>query len=862
MQTGQLDQDLLEDSQNVRTIPHGIPEMSHCLVSTDPRDLTLRRLAGYLLVLLFIAGTVFLGVRIRQQDLSMRQIIAHQLALQSGSALDANPKLGLLLAIEAVNLTKEHNGSWAPSAEQALRNALEDNPIPGIPLVTKDDHLEWQSEYVSIPVDILAFSPDGRWLATEQGGYTLSLFDLQDPFSQPIALSTFGAGWSGITGVAFSPEGRWIALNSDDGIVRIWDIHAIAKDPIILNLSDYHACCLSGSASFSPDEKEIALGSDGEIYFWDLDHLEAKPVALSQDGHIASLAYSPDKKWLLAGSDSSTKLWNLGTRESIDLPDVGVSEVLFSADHRWLAYRTSYTGKLVNLRRPRGTPIPLGNDVVTISFSQDSKSLLVGSWEKGLQARDLANPGMRMETLLEQETMGYWMAISPDIRWAASIQGNSVSLYTLHSPFSTPVVIHTGDSHVHNLAFSADGRWLATGLYSGEVILWDLEAVFMEPLVLDGHSANIKGALYSPDGSRMLSFSEAETTLLWDLNQPGTSVSRLSGHAQEITTAAFSPDGRWLATGSKDKTIRLWQVSDLTARPMILTGHTAEVRILAFSPDGHWLATGGSDARILLWDPNDSTGEPVVLRGHEVAVWLLAFSPDGRWLASSGPDRDVLLWDMQALQSRPRTLVGHRHTITTMRFSPDGTWLAAGGNDGSAVIWNMENLSAAPMQLGGHYIAVESLAFDPTSTWLITGSWDPWIGVWNIKHPLAEPLKLYKSGSRFGSGTRSIAFSPNGRWLAVDGDDEVASWIWDFQNLSLEPKPLQAGQDQSPFFVSFSPDGDQLLTASRETVRIWTMEIDELLSMGCRSAGRNLTQAEWKQYFPYEPYRKTCEQWP
>ncbi|SDY98843.1 WD domain-containing protein, G-beta repeat-containing protein [Amycolatopsis xylanica] len=309
---------------------------------------------------------------------------------------------------------------------------------------------------------------------------------------------------------------------------------------------------------------------------------------------------------------------------------------------------------------------------------------------------------------------------------------------------------------------------------------------------LEGHTQVVGSVAFSPDGRVLATGSFDHTAALWDISDSAhpRKLSDLTGHADLVTTVAFSADGRSVATSGRDNTIRLWDVSD-PRKPALLNvfkGHTDTVYMVKFSPDGRFLATGSYDKTARLWDVKDPA-RSTVLTGHTLSVKPVAFSPDGHVLATGSDDRTIRLWDVSD-PLRPSSLTvlkGHTDLVASLVFSPDGRTLATGANDHTARLWDVRD-PRQPLELAtlsGHSDIVSSVAFSNDGRRLSTASFDHTARIWDVSD-LRHPVDLTTLTGHAGA-VNSTAFSPDGRLVATASDDHTAQ-LWDTDLARVEAK--------------------------------------------------------------------------
>jgi WD40 repeat protein len=438
------------------------------------------------------------------------------------------------------------------------------------------------------------------------------------------------------------------------------------------------------------------------------------------------------------------------------------------------------------------------------------------------------------------------VAVSPDgSRVAAASIENSVRLWNLHSQRPLAALELT---NVSELAFSADGRWLACLSRRKWIKLvdgWTLQSVATvdhaalacafaadsqslytaDPTqvrrwrVPDGQEIERKSfelntnAITSRAGNEQMAVAPDGGAVAWGSLDGGIRVWTLTNDTlyaafpREGQTLlfrlSFSPDGQTLAAGYTDGSVRLWSLPD---RRLLhtLQGHTAFVSVLAFSADGKRLATASYDQTIALW--NTITGMQITyLMGHRDEVIALAFCPGGQRLISSSRDGSIRVWDARA-KMRSASAQSFPFLAPGCALSPDGRTALMSSFENKLHLWDTLALCELPWQPATHsgsaWAAVAS-----GGKMLATGTSDGMVHLWNCEGDRWVEMATFSGHT---GAVHGVAFSPDGQFLASKGTDlQIAVW---YLATRREVLRFDTGSRGGP--LAFSPDSHILAAGS------------------------------------------------
>jgi WD40 repeat protein len=340
----------------------------------------------------------------------------------------------------------------------------------------------------------------------------------------------------------------------------------------------------------------------------------------------------------------------------------------------------------------------------------------------------------------------------------------------------------------------------------GKDALW--QALVAPPVkrVLQGNTGPVYSVSYDPQGKSLLTTGEDGNARIWDV-ESGEPIKVLHG---DFNDAAFSPNGRLVATAGEDGTVRLWDV-DSERQLRVLDGHRGRVNSVTFSPDGSRLASASNDRTVRIWQ-TDSGKEIAIFAEYKAPVRSVTFSPNGAWLATGGEDRSIYVLDAKTAKSvqPPFTMEAGIHALA---FSPDSKTLYSDSLNG-ATSWDIASQTPKFDYEGGHTWDVINVAVDPVDgRQFLTASRDHTVRMWDTK--TGKPIEVFRGQSGI---IYDVAFSPNGDQMATASEDGTI-WTWD---LAEWRKRILIGHTDQITNAAYSPDGKRIATVSKDgTIRVW-----------------------------------------
>ena len=567
------------------------------------------------------------------------------------------------------------------------------------------------------------------------------------------------------------------------------------------------------SARFSPDGRRVLTASqDKTARFWD-SQTGKLLFEIQHEGGIQSARFNRDGSLVVTASrDKTAQVWDALTGRRIGPPlshGAEVDEAEFSpSGERVLTASADHTARVWDARSGQALTPPLshGSNVVSAHFSPDGERVVTASRDKTVQVWE-ARTGRAIGEPIRNRWVSDEAQFTPDggrVLVAAADLFDAKTGKSLGRRFE----LHT--PRIYSAQFSPDGLKAITASADSTARLWDLNtgAPLAGPL---WHDSRVLYAGFNSDGFSVLTCGKDRAVRVWDARS-GRPLTEPLWHDTDVRFAQFSADGHRLVTQPVGNVAWLWDLRQL--QPLALSlAHGEAVRSAHFTRDGQKLLTASWDHTARLWDVR--TGQPLIT-AFQHRSWLSSaeFSPDERWIVTASHDATACVWD--ARTGELVTRISHQGVVNSAEFSPDSQWVLTASQDGTAQVWDARSGKphGGALKHGG---AVYAARFSPEGNRIVTASSDGTARIWDAQsgQELAPPL-------RHEQDVQNARFTPDGQRVVTVGLDHTAR-VWDARTGRSLTGPVIHEDEFDQFSPQFSPDGARVVTASRNSARIWAL---------------------------------------
>jgi WD40 repeat protein len=713
---------------------------------------------------------------------------ARELEARALTRLSTDPNRSVRLALTAARL--EPNAA----AEDVLRTAL----------IT--DRLRFRVRAAD-PVDTVAASPGGKWLAAGTEDGRVLLIDAKTgavahvlrtsgrlrtvEFIGPSTLVTARA--TGVAAEWNARTGRIVQTTAPLARARGTGIEPVLFTP--RGRLAHMLPQIRGLAAARGIVAAIVQDPAGHNLAWVFDRKGRLLHKLPGIG-VDDLAFSPDGKALvIASADGLTTMWE---------PHNGKRLRVFSDKDR--------VGKKLS-------------SVNVAAFNQEGNFLATGSDDGGVRVWDVAT-GVRTYFLFGHTNPVTTIAWSPDGRTLASGSNDRFAIIwriaNITGAGSLAATLAGHEDAVRSVAFTRDGERLVSGSDDGTVRVWDAYAD-RELRLLGRADAPYIGARWAED--TIVAAADDGTVQVFD---PKTRRQLRVMHGARASSFAVSRDGGLVALGQANGAATVWDTR--SGAQLADVAGPAGILAVAISADGTLAASGDRRGGVRLFDAH--TGALRWTASQEGEVTDLAFSPDGKQLASGSPSGGTVWSTGSQLTVLYRLRVPKG--IVRLTYSPRGRLIASANIDGTARLWFAA--TGHPYRvLKKHSAQLTDVTFSGDGQLLATSAHDSDGRVWNVD----TGRRVHVLRGHFGN-VAAIAFSPDRRWLATAGPVSALVWPMSTGRWAFYLR----GHDGALTSIAFSPDGHTILSASVDgTVRTFRCDICVPRAELVRLAERRLAAA-------------------
>ncbi len=626
-----------------------------------------------------------------------------------------------------------------------------------------------------------------------------------------------------VTALSYSPDGRFVASGCRDFLVKVWDLGTGREVSTYRGHIDQPDDPTRASSNvlgatdvcFHPKENILASASGNQVHVWDPATGKTLKTLVNlgkTDRPIKSIAYSPDGKLLAVGaddgilrvveSDTGKAVYTSPSRNS------RIERVCFSPNGKLVAIGDSNSQVAVYVPEGKGNQPAMSVQVADhgvvagVAFTADGGAVLTGGADG--KARLTAGPG--------------------PTGTSAPNTATKLRDYTGHA------------GPVTGLAVTADGKFLVTAGDDKTVRVWDVGTA-KQLRSFQGHLVKATAVAVRGDGRQVVSASEDGAIRAWDL-YPTDDHKALTESKDSLWAVAVSPNGKRLATGGADKLIRVYDSETGKLETTLDAG--AAMTTLAFLPDSNRLVAGGGDKVVKVWDVG-AKKVATELPGHGLAVLAVAVSETGKFVVSGSADATVRGFDPDG--GKELWKWPSRKAACGVAVRKGGKQVAVGLADGTLAVLDVSG--SAPKEvasLAAHTAGVACVAFGPDGTRLATVGGDGALRVWTVADTGAlTQLVKFDGQTAPGAGfspLSTVAFSPDGRFVAAGGADSVVR-VWDVQ-IKNEVRGLRGHSDWITA-LTFSPDGRSIASVAAEKDN--TLRVFDLPALESTGAARGHAKA-------------------